>query len=150
MKQPFTSVDEYIEQQPIDRQAALRQLRQVVSDSLPAGFTEMIRYDMIAYVVPLLTYPSGYHCDGLPLPFISLANQKHYLALYHLGIYMSPAILEWFTNAYAELGIGKLDIGKSCIRFKKPDQIPWALISELCGKISVTEYLTMYTSLLKK
>ena len=138
-------VDRYIQAQPENRQAALSALREAVAKSLPEGFGEQMQYGMISYVVPLSLYPAGYHTKpGEPLPFIALANQKQYLALYHMGIYGDPDLLVWFERAYAELGIGKLDMGKSCIRFRKPEAIPLALVKELCAKMTPQAYIAMY------
>jgi Domain of unknown function (DU1801) len=138
MRTQAATVKAYIAGQPADRQPALNQLREVIVNSLPPGFEEVMLYDMITYVVPYRLYPKGYHVKPHPpLPFISLANQQHFLALYHLGIYSDPQLL-------AKLKIGKLDMGKSCIRFKKVDQIPWQLIGELCTRISVDQYIANY------
>ena len=137
--------DRYIKSQPEDRQAALAALRETVADALPQGFEEVMQYGMITYVVPLALYPAGYHAKpGEPLPFIALANQKQYLALYHMGIYGDPGLLTWFEKAYRDLGLGKLDMGKSCIRFRKPEAVPLALVKELCGKMTPQTYIAMY------
>lgn len=105
---------------------------------------------MIGYVVPHEKYPAGYHCDPkLPLPFVSIASQKNYIAFYHMGIYAMPELLEWFTNEYPNHSSSKLDKGKSCIRFKKPEQIPYNLIGELMKKISVAKWIEVYEFHLK-
>lgn len=106
---------------------------------------------MIGYVVPHSLYPAGYHCDPtLPLPFIALASQKNSINLYHMGIYSDPDLLKWWQDAYTKQNIGKLDMGKSCIRFKNLDTIPYSLIAELCQRITVDEWITMYETTLKK
>jgi len=138
-------VEQYIAEQPVDRQGALQVLLETIRANLPPGFEERISYGMIGYVVPFETYPNGYHVNPKePLPFMGLANQKHYIALYHMGIYGDPVLLDWFQKAYADLGIGKLDMGKSCIRFKKIDRIPLELVAELCKKITPAQYIKQY------
>jgi hypothetical protein len=110
-----------------------------------------MNYGMIGYVVPHSLYPAGYHCDPkLPLPFINLASQKQYIALYHMGVYADPALLGWFLEAHAQLGIGKPDMGKSCLRFKKPEKIPFDLIGELCTKVTPQAWIDRYESAIKK
>lgn len=137
--------DKYIASQPAERQKALEDLREVICGALPEGFEEMMQSGMINYVVPLSIYPPGYHVKpGGPLPFMALANQKQYIALYHMGIYQDSALMEWFRKAYEEKGIGRLDMGKSCIRFKKPDRIPLDLVRELCGKMPPARYIALY------
>ena len=106
---------------------------------------------MIAYVVPHPIYPDGYHCDpGQPLPFISIASQKNFVALYHMGLYACPEILNWFTEEYSKQSKSRLDMGKSCIRFKKTDQIPYALIGELAGKINANTWIQTYETVIKR
>lgn len=114
-------------------------------NNLPIGYEEIIQYGMIGYVVPHAIYPEGYNVNPKePLPFIGLGNQKAYISLYHMGIYADRLLLEWFVKSYEELNIGKLDMGKSCIRFKKIDKIPLELIGELCSKMSVESYVSIY------
>lgn len=137
--------EQYILAQPNERQAALQSLLETIRENLPQGFEERMQYGMIGYVVPFETYPKGYHVNPKePLPFIGVANQKHYIALYHMGMYGDPALLDWFQKAYADLEIGKLDMGKSCIRFKKIDQIPLELVADLCQKITPEQYVKQY------
>jgi hypothetical protein len=108
-------------------------------------------YGMPGWDVPHKLYPPGYHCDPkLPLPFLGLASQKQHIAVYHMGLYADKALLKWFTEAYAKLGIGKLDMGKSCIRFRNPAKIPYALIGELAGKMTVKEWIGVYERELKR
>src|SRR6185503_20260537 len=103
---------------PEDRKKAIRELRQVILKNLPKGFSEGMSYGMLGYAVPHSIYPKGYHCDPkLPLPFMGMASQKNFIAVYHMGVYADPKLLDWFTDAYAKTGVGKLDMGKSCIRF---------------------------------
>ena len=142
--------DDYLSQLPEDRQGPMRRLREIIRDHLPAGFEETMSYGMIGYVVPHSRYPDGYHCDPkLPLPFINIASQKNHIALYHMGLYASPGLQQWFIAAYTKLS-GKLDMGKSCIRFKKPELIPFVLIGELCGKLTVSEWIELYVGHVRK
>lgn len=142
---------EYIEQLPKERQEAIQKLRTVIKNNLPKGFKEGILYKMIGYFVPLSTYPNGYHCQpGTPLHFINIASQKNSVNLYHSGIYSNPELLNWFVAEYPKHCKRKLDMGKSCIRFKKMEEIPFDLIGELCSKITVDEWITMYENALKK
>jgi len=100
---------------------------------------------MIGYVVPHAIYPKGYHCSPhLPLPFVSIAAQKNFIALYHMGIYAQPELLNWFVQEYPKHVSAKLDMGKSCIRFKKIDNIPFQLIAELMKKMSVQDWINCY------
>lgn len=139
------SVDEYIKALPDKRREAVQKLREVVSSNLPEGFEEQFHYDMISYVVPLSLYPQGYHVkEGEPLPFISIASQKNHIALYHMGIYSKKDVEEWFAKEYKKRVPTKLDMGKSCIRFRNPDKIPYDLIGELCTKITVEDHIKFY------
>ena len=145
------SIDDYIAQLPADRQEAVRKLTTVIADHLPAGFEQTIGYGMIAFVVPHSMYPAGYHCDPkLPLPFINIASQKNFIALYHMGIYADEKLLSWFTAEYPRHSKTKLDMGKSCIRFKKPGEIPYDLMAALAQKISPAEWIKMYKQILTK
>lgn len=145
------SPNQYIDQLPDDRKDAINILRKSILDNLQKGFTETMSYGMIGYVVPHSIYPDGYHCDPkLPLPFISIASQKNFIALYHMGIYADHSLLEWFTTEYPKHSKAKLDMGKSCIRFKKIDEIPYGLIGELVGKMSLTQWIEIYETHLKK
>ena len=145
------SVQEYLSALPAERKEAVEKLRQTINDNLPVGFEETMGYGMIAYVVPKSIYPAGYHCDkDLPLPFINIASQKNFIALYHMGIYANPDLLNWFIAEYPKHCISKLDMGKSCIRFKKLDQIPYQLIGELATKISPEQWITDYEQQFKR
>ncbi len=126
-------------------------MRQTILKNLPKGFEEGMGYGMLGYVVPHSRYPAGYHCDPKqPLPFVSLASQKNFIALYHMGLYMMPSLLHWFQEEYSKHSKKKLDMGKSCIRFKKADDIPYDLIGELMKKVSPDEWIACYESKLKK
>jgi uncharacterized protein YdhG (YjbR/CyaY superfamily) len=142
-----TCPDSYISQLPEDRKVPIEQLRKTILDNLPQGFSEEISYGMVGYIVPHSIFPRGYHCDPkLPLPFMSFASQKNFIALYHMGLYAKKEVLDWFVAEYPKHCKTKLDMGKSCIRFKKPDQIPFDLIAELCRKMTVEEWVTIYTN----
>lgn len=141
----------YIAQLPDDRKAVMEKLRKTILERLPNGFKEEINYGMIGYVVPHSIYPKGYHVTpNLPLPFINIASQKNFVAVYHMGIYADPKLLEWFTTEYPKHNKLKLDMGKSCIRFKKPDQIPFELIGELASKMSVEDWVNTYEKNIKR
>ncbi len=145
------NVEEYIEQVSEDKREAMMELRKVIKNNIPKGFEECINYNMIGYVVPHKLYPAGYHCDPkLPLPFINLAAQKNFIALYHMGIYASPQLLEWFTTEHTKRVKGKLDMGKSCIRYKKAEDIPFDLIGELMQKMSVKQWIEGYENAFRK
>ena len=151
MQSKATTAEAYLAELPEDRKAAIQKLRAEIKNKLPKGFKEEMSYGMIGYVVPHTIYPAGYHCTPqLPLPFLALASQKNFIAVYHMGVYADPALLQWFTTEYANAGVGKLDMGKSCIRFKKPENIPYELIGKLCGKITVEEWIGMYEKQYKK
>lgn len=144
------TVEEYIAALPDDRKSAIEKLRNIVLQNLPDGFEEQITYGMIGYVVPLSRYPNGYHVTkGEPLPFFAIASQKNHIALYHMGLYGNEEIEKWFRNEYVKYVPTKLDMGKSCIRFKNPKHIPYDLIAELCQKITVDEYINNYEKSLK-
>ncbi|MFK7737227.1 MAG: DUF1801 domain-containing protein [Pirellulaceae bacterium] len=145
-KTPSTTVASYLKSVTADRKAAVSALRQVVLDNLPKGFEEGIQYGMIGYFVPHSIYPNGYHCDPKqPLPFAHIASQKSHIGLYLFCIYGNEELIEWFKNEYAKTGF-KLDMGKACIRFKKPDQIPFELIGRTIKKFSVKKFIAFYES----
>ena len=134
-----------------NRRAAFEQLRETVLGNLPDGFEEAMSYGMIGYVVPHRLYPAGYHCDPkLPLPFVTIAAQKNFIALYHMGIYAIPELLEWFVNEYPKHCKAKLDMGKSCIRFKKTSDIPLELIGLLMQKITMDTWIAVYETNYKR
>lgn len=145
------NVTDLIKALPTERQAPMQQLRKTIVQHLPPGFEEGIQYGMISYVVPHSIYPKGYHCDPKqPLPFLSIASQKNFIAVYHMGLYADPVLLDWFTKAYAKADVGKLDMGKSCIRFKKPDQIPLVLLGDLFSKMTPKKWVALYESAFRK
>lgn len=151
MKIEATSPDNYIEQLPEDRQAPMQKLRAIINANIPAGFEEAMNYGMIGYVVPHSAYPAGYHCDTkLPLPFMNIASQKNFIALYHMGIYANPTLMEWFVTEYPKHNKRKLDMGKSCIRFKKVEEIPYDLITALVQKMTMQEWIELYEANVKR
>lgn len=142
--------EEYIAQLPEDRILYFNKLRKIILENIPKGFEEQMSYGMIGYVVPKSTYPAGYHCNPtLPLPFVNIASQKNFIALYHMGIYANPALLDWFVSEYPKHCKRKLDMGKSCIRFKKAEEIPFELIAALMQKMSVQEWIDLYEKNIK-
>lgn len=145
------TVEEYLSKLPEERKAAVTKLRDTVRDNLPKGFSECINYKMIGFVVPHELYPAGYHCDPkLPLPFINIASQKNFVALYHSGMYANSDVLDWFVGEYPKHVKTKLDMGKSCVRFKKIESIPYELIAELCQKMTVDEWIALYEKNVKQ
>jgi len=148
---PSPAVSQYLDN--IENQTfreALVKLRNHVLQNLPPGFTEEISYGMIGYVVSHKLYPSGYHCNPkLPLPFLSIAAQKNFIALYHMGIYADQDLMSWFTEQWPKHSGTKLDMGKSCIRFKKPESIPYELIGQLLERFTVSQWIALYEKQLK-
>lgn len=143
--------DEYVEHVPTERRAMFSRLRAAITDNLPEGFEETMSYGMIGYVVPHGVYPAGYHCDPtLPLPYMSIASQKQFIGFYHMGIYAEPELLNWFVQEYNALNLRKLDMGKSCIRFKKWEEIPLELIATLVRKRTPQDWIEVYERLYKK
>lgn len=129
----------------------IQKIRTTVNKVLPKGFKETVGYGMIGWVVPHSIYPSGYHCDPKqPLPFMGVASQKNHIGFYHMGIYADEQLLNWFTENYPKHCKTKLDMGKSCIRFKKPENIPFELISQLVAKMTVEDWIKLYESKLKR
>ena len=151
MQSKATTINAYLKELSEERKDPIEKLRKFILKNLSKGVEENISYGMIAYCVPHSIYPNGYHCDPKqPLPFMMLASQKNFISLYHMGLYANPTLMEWFTQEYAERVKGKLDIGKSCIRFKKPEQIPFDLIGELVAKMSADEWIVCYEKNLQK
>lgn len=143
--------NEYIDSLPEDRKEAMSELRKVILKNIPKGFHEEMSYGMIGYVVPHSIYPAGYHCTPkLPLPFLSIASQKNFIAVYNMGMYADEKLLNWFVSEFPKHTTAKLDMGKSCIRFKKPEQIPYKLIGELASKMTVKDWIEVYEKNYKK
>lgn len=140
-----SEVEMYLADVDPDKKEAFENLFHTIQKHLPKGFEPIIQYNMISFVVPLSTYPSGYHCTAhTPLPFISIAAQKNYISLYHMGLYVDTSLYQWFTSEYPNYSKTKLDMGKSCIRFKKTTEIPLELIAQLVSKMSPKEWIAFY------
>lgn len=151
MRSEAKSFDDYIKEAPEDRQEALAKLRQVINKNLPKGFEEGMSYGMAGWQVPLATYPDGYHCSpGQALPFAGLASQKNFISFYHMAMYGDPEMLQWFQEEYTKRTGKKPDMGKSCVRFKKPAEIPFDLIGELMKKVTVEKWISFYEAQWKK
>lgn len=150
MQYKATTVQEYLDQIPVDRKQSMEKLLETIRTHIPAGFSEEINYGMIGWVVPHTLFPAGYHCDPkLPLPFLNIASQKNFIALYHMGIYGIKDLMDWFVAEYPKHSKLKLDMGKSCIRFKKPDQIPFDLIGQLVQKITPERWIEVYETTMR-
>lgn len=151
MQYKATSPDDYLNQVPEERKAPMEKLRNTILKNLPKGFEEGMSYGMIGYYVPHSEYPAGYHCDPkLPLPFMSIASQKNFVGFYHMGMYANKKLLDWFVSEYPKHSNLKLDMGKSCVRFKKVDMIPYELIAQLCKKMTMEEWIAIYESNIKR
>ena len=143
-------IQNYINAIPEERKPYFLKLRETILQNIPKGFEEQLSYGMIGYIVPFSIYPKGYHCNTkLPLPFVNIANQKNFISLYHMGIYVKPDLYDWFVAEYPKHSKQKLDMGKSCIRFKKMDQIPYDLIAELIQKITPDNWIEYYEANIK-
>lgn len=150
MQSKATTPDAYVAELPEERISAFKKLRSTIKKNIPKGFEETMGYGMMGYVVPHKLFPDGYHCDPKqPLPFAGLASQKNFIALYHMGMYADPKLLKWFTTEYPKHCKTKLDMGKSCIRFKKMDDIPFDLIGELMQKMTVKDWVDTYVENLR-
>ena len=151
MQSNAATVEEYLLEVPTERQVYFNKLREVMLTNIPNGFVEQMNYGMIGYVVPHSLYPNGYHCNpSAPLPFANIASQKNFIGLYHMGIYSNSEMLDWFVKEYPKHCKLKLDMGKSCIRLKKADQIPYSLIAELMQKMTVDEWIHLYEANTKR
>ena len=151
MTYQVSTPEEYVNAIPEERREVFEKLRETIVENIPDGFREEINYGMVGYVVPHQLYPPGYHCDPkLPLPFVGIASQKNFIALYHMGIYANPDLLEWFVSEFPKHSKSKLDMGKSCIRFKKPEHIPYDLIGQLMQKMTVEDWVNLYESAFRK
>ena len=151
MKTEGNTVEAILSNVPPERAEAFNSLHQTILKNLPEGFEAAMSYGILGYVVPHRIYPAGYHCKPAePLPFASIASQKNSINFYHMGIYSNPELLDWFVAEYPKHSKQKLDMGKSCIRFKKLEEIPYELIGELMTKMSVQQWIDLYESQLKK
>ena len=150
MQSKALTTEQYINELPDDRKEAVLKLRKVILKNLPKGFQEIMSYGMIGYVVPHSLYPKGYHCTPkLPLPFMNIASQKIFIAVYHMGMYANKPLYDWFIKEYEKVSATKIDAGKSCLRFKKPEHIPYELIGILAGKMTPQEWISIYEKNIK-
>jgi|688.fasta_scaffold710222_2 hypothetical protein len=149
MTSKAATVEEYLAKLPDDRRAALVAVRNVILDNLDPDIEERMSYGMIGYAVPHSVYPAGYHCDPkMPLPVAGLASQKGHMSLYLMSLYGDPKLKEWFETEYLKTG-KKLDIGKSCVRFRKLDDLPLALIGKAFKKTNAKAYIRLYEETLR-
>ena len=145
------NINDYMEALPEERKQIIGEIRQAILENLPDGFEETTEYGMITYYVPHSIYPAGYHVNPKdPLPFMALASQKNHIAVYHMGIYMEDELLKWFKDEYSKEISTKLDMGKSCIRFKNTKKIPIELIGKLAAKLTPKEYIKLYEKSISK
>jgi len=150
MRSTATSSSEYFASLPADRREALEAVRDVIRANLDPGFEEGMSYGMIGWCVPHSIFPAGYHCNPRqPLPYASIASQKNYMAIYLMSLYGMPALESWFRAAWAKTG-KKLDMGKCCIRFKKLEDLPLAVIGEAIRRVPVRAYVENYEAALAK
>jgi hypothetical protein len=151
MRIEASTPEAYLESVPEERKAVVRRLHDLIMENLPQGFEAGIGYGMLGYVVPHSLYPAGYHCDPKqPLPFMGLASQKNNISFYHMGLYADTELLNWFTSEYPKYSKTKLDMGKSCIRFKKEESIPFPLLAELVRKMKPEDWIRLYESNVKR
>jgi hypothetical protein len=151
MQSTATTPELYLAELPAERQQIMHDLRNVIRQNIPVGFEEAMGYGMLGYVVPHTVYPPGYHCDPKqPLPFMGIASQRNHIAVYHMGIYADENLLNWFREEFAKHSARKLDMGKSCIRFNKPEHVPLKLIGELASKMTPAQWITLYEQALKR
>lgn len=151
MNHDAKTVEEYLNNLTDERRRVVGRLRDFIIEALPNGFEEKLVYGMITYVVPKSIYPNGYRANPKqPLPFLSLAAQKNHIAIYHMAIYSQPDLLAWYKAEYSRLDIGRPDLGKSCLRFKNLEKIPYGLIGELCRKVTPEQFVEIYEQALKQ
>lgn len=150
MKNTTQTVQDYISTLPSERLETIEKLRQIILENT-TNLVEEMSYGMIGYVVPHTLYSAGYHCNPkLPLPFISIASQKNSINFYHMGLYAHPELYLWFTTEFPKHSTLKLDMGKSCIRFKKFNEIPFELIGQLCQKMTTEQWVALYEKEIKR
>ena len=150
IKSKAKSVREYLDSLPEDRRAMIRAVREVILKHLPKGYQEIMQYGMISYAVPLSLYPPGYHCGkDVPLPYACLASQKNYLSLYLCNIYGDKGTEKWFRTEFKVRG-KKLDMGKSCVRFKKVEDLPLDVIGKAIARTPVRDFIALYEKAIKR
>jgi len=134
-----------------DKEQAFLQLQKTIHDNIPPGFSAGELYKMPSWFISLEDYPAGYHCKkNEPLPFLSVALQKSHIAIYHMGMYAEPTLLNWFETEFQKRTGKKPDMGKSCIRFKKPGEIPFELLGELVSKMTPSDWIKLYEAAFRK
>jgi hypothetical protein len=142
---------QYLDSIADDKREAIAVLRRTILENLPKGFKEEMSYGMLGYVVPHSKYPAGYHCNPkLPLPFLNVAAQKNFVAVYHMGLYADSKLLKWFTAEFPKHSKAKLDMGKSCLRFRKYEHIPFELIGKLASKMTPDEWIAIYEKIIRR
>lgn len=150
MQSKAKTAGEYIETLPDDRAEIIAALRNEIKKNLPKGFEETMQYGMISYVVPHTIYPAGYHCKPKDaLPFMSIASQKNHIAVYHMAVYQG-VLHDWFVKEWKKHSEKKLDMGKSCIRFRKAEDVPVKLMGELASKMTPKQWIEVYEKTIKK
>jgi hypothetical protein len=150
MARTAQTVDAYLDSLPKERSHALRAVRRVILENLPAGYEEHMQYGMITYVVPHSLYPAGYHCNPeQPLPYASLGSQKNHMALYLMSVYGDPALDQWFRGAWQASG-KRLDMGKSCVRFRTLEDLPLEVIGQVIARVSAKKYVARVEAALQK
>lgn len=141
------TLEEYVASLPEDRKSVVSEIIKTFSKHLPKGFETGISYGMVGFCVPHSLYPKGYHCDPKqPLPFAGVASQKNHISIYHMGLYASTSLMDWFVTEWKNHSAKKLDMGKSCIRFKKAEDVPLKLIAELASKLTPKQWIEIYES----
>lgn len=141
MQSNAATVEDYLAELPEDRREAISAVRDVVNANLPAGYREAMAFGMIGWGIPLEDYPNTY--NGQPLGIAALASQKNHMALYLMGLYSNGPEEAWFHQQYADRGL-KLDMGKSCVRFKRLDQVPLDVVGQVIAKIPPEVYIARY------
>lgn len=148
MKSRATNIKEYLAELPEDRRKAIKIVRDVILKNLPKGYEEILQNGAIGYVVPHSIYPAGYHCDPKqPLPYVGLASQKNHMAIYMMCIYSDPDQEKWFRDAWTKTGL-KLDMGKSCVRFKKIEDVPLDVVGKAIKRVPVKKFIDFYEKII--
>ena len=146
-----SSIETYLNSLSKNRKESVQKIIKVVEDNIPFGYSKIMNYNMPSFVIPHSIYPDGYHVTPvLPLPFIGVASQKNHIGFYHMGLYANPKLLDWFISEYPKYCKSKLDMGKSCIRFKKMDDIPYELVAELSKKMTIQDWISIYEKNIKR
>ena len=145
------SIEEYIKSLSDYRAEVVHELIKVIENNIPFGYVKKMNYNMPSFVIPHSIYPSGYHVTpDLPLPFIGVASQKNHIGFYHMGIYADSKLSDWFIKEYPKYCKSKLNMGKSCIRFKNMNDIPYKLVGELSKKMTTEDWISSYEKNIKR